>query len=177
MNYDYNKNIMRRRKKEDLRSKECREDHHTQCFTCQGCGCHKNANIPSTIKQRFPRFKKPKIQHMRPTKWHWIVAYPKGLHLEKHVDIGAFTYINAKYGVSIETEVEIGSHCSIYSHNSIDVKAGAILIKKGAKIGSHCVIDPGVTIGENATIGAFSYVKSNIPKGQTWASVPAKRIK
>ncbi|MCD6108941.1 MAG: hypothetical protein J7J89_05705, partial [Thermoplasmata archaeon] len=44
------------------------------------------------------------------------------LELGKYVDIGAFTYINARYGVEIEDNVQIGSHCSIYSHSTIDNK-------------------------------------------------------
>lgn len=130
-----------------------------------------------TVKDRFKKkWEKPVIKHLVPTKWLWSVAYPIGLHLEKFVDIGAYCYINARYGVSIESEVEIGSHTSIYSHNTINSTAGAVLIKKGAKIGSHCIIDPGVIIGENAIVGAFSYVKEDIPKNETWVGVPARRI-
>ena len=33
--------------------------------------------------------------------------------LNGETDIGAFSYINAKRGVTIEDEVQIGSHCSI----------------------------------------------------------------
>lgn len=36
---------------------------------------------------------------------------------------------------------------------------------------------PGVTIGENAVVGAFSFVKDDVPAGETWAGVPAWPIK
>jgi acetyltransferase-like isoleucine patch superfamily enzyme len=67
--------------------------------------------------------------------------------------IGAFTYINAKHGVTIEDFVQIGLHCSIYFVSTIDGKAGPVTLKKGCRVGSHGVVMPGVTVGENAVVG------------------------
>ena len=39
------------------------------------------------------------------------------------------------------------------------------------------MILPGVTIGENAIVGAFSFVNSDIPPDVLAAGVPAKVIK
>lgn len=89
-------------------------------------------------------------------------------------DIGAFTYINAKNGVIIEENVEIGSHCSIYSISTIDKKQGKVILRKNCKIGSHSVIMPGVTIGENTVVGAFSFVNKNIPANMIAFGVPVK---
>ncbi|MDM8549940.1 hypothetical protein QUF72_07680 [Desulfobacterales bacterium HSG2] len=50
-------------------------------------------------------------------------------------------------------------------------------MKKNARIGSHSVVMPGVTIGENAIIGAFSFVNCDIPDNTTAVGVPAKVIK
>jgi acetyltransferase-like isoleucine patch superfamily enzyme len=94
-----------------------------------------------------------------------------------NTDIGAFTYINAKYGVEIQDCVQIGSHCSIYSWSTIDNKTGKVTIKKNAKIGSHTVIMPGVTIGENSIIGTFSFVNKDVPANVVAVGVPAKVIK
>lgn len=92
-------------------------------------------------------------------------------------DIGAFTYINAKYGVIIEDYVQIGSHCSIYSLSTIDRKQGEIRLEKGCRIGTHSVIMPGVTIGRGSVIGAFSFVNSDIPAGVLAYGVPAKVVR
>ena len=92
-------------------------------------------------------------------------------------DIGAFTYINAKYGVTIEDFVQIGSHCSIYSVSTIDEKTGPVLLKKNCRVGSHSVVMPGVTIGENAVVGAFSFVNRDIPANAVADGVPVKIIK
>ena len=92
-------------------------------------------------------------------------------------DIGAFTYINAKNGVIVEDYVQIGSHCSIYSVSTIDNKEGKVILKKNCRIGSHSVIMPGVTVGENSIIGAFSFVNRDIPDNTVAVGVPAKVIK
>jgi len=129
------------------------------------------------ISKRFKNWKPPEIEHGKLTKWNWMVQYPEGLKLGMHTDIGAFTYINAKYGVIIEDYVQIGSHCSIYSESTIDGKKGQVIIKKNARIGSHCVIMPGVTIGENSIIGAFSFVKRDIPSNVLAYGIPARVIR
>jgi len=92
-------------------------------------------------------------------------------------DIGAFTYINAKNGVIVEDYVQIGSHCSIYSVSTIDNKEGKVILKKNCRIGTHSVIMPGVTVGENSIIGAFSFVNRDIPNNTVAVGVPAKVIK
>ena len=129
------------------------------------------------MSRTFQSWKKPLILEGKPTRWQWMVRHKKHFKLGKNTDIGAFTYINAQNGVEIEAEVQIGSHCSIYSVSTIDGKAGAVLLKKNCKIGSHCVIMPGVTVGENSVIGAFSFVNKNIPANVVAFGVPVKVIK
>ncbi len=124
--------------------------------------------------ERFSDWKPPTIEHGKLTKWNWMVQYTDGLTLGKYTDIGAFTYINAKFGVIIEDFVQIGSHCSIYSESTIDNKSGKIVLKRNCRIGTHSVIMPGVTIGENTIIGAFSFVTSDIPSHSIAFGVPAK---
>jgi len=126
---------------------------------------------------RFEKWKYPIIKEGKLTKYNWMVQHVKNLKLGKMVDIGAFTYINAKSGVIIEDGVQIGSHCSIYSVSTIDGKDGRVVIKKNACVGSHSVIMPGVTIGENSIIGAFSFVNKNIPDNCVAFGVPAKVAK
>ena len=128
-------------------------------------------------KDRFHDWQYPKIEDGKPTKYNWIVQNVNGLELGYKTDIGAYTYINAKYGVVIEDEVQIGSHCSIYSVSTIDNKTGKVLLKKNCRIGSHTIILPNVTIGENTLIGAHSLVANDIPDNVIAFGVPAKVIK
>ena len=122
----------------------------------------------------FKDWKAPEIQHGQLTKWNWLVQYPDKLKLGKYTDLGAFTYINAKYGVEIEKFVQVGSHCSIYSESTIDGKSGKVVIKRNARIGSHSLIMPGVTIGENAIIGAFSLVNKDVSRNVLAYGVPVE---
>ena len=122
-------------------------------------------------------WRKPIIKHGKFTKYNYIVQYPEGLKLGKNFDIGTFTYINARYGVSISDLVQIGSHCSIYSHSTIDDKKGKIVLEKNCRIGTHSTVMPNVTIGENSIVAAYSFVTSNIPDNELWGGVPAVKIK
>lgn len=122
-------------------------------------------------------WKRPSIKNGKLTKWNWMVQNVKYFTLGKNVDIGAFTYIQARYGVEIQDDVQIGSHCSIYSHSTIDNKKGKICIGKGVKIGTHSTIMPGVTIGEYAVVGAYSFVTSNIPARSLVYGIPAKLVR
>lgn len=123
---------------------------------------------------RFRKWDYPKIEEGRLTKYNWMVQHKNKLKLGHKTDIGAFTYINAKNGVVIEDYVQIGSHCAIYSVSTIDEKEGQVTLKKKSKIGSHSVIMPGVTVGENSIIGAFSFVNNDIPANVIAFGVPAK---
>jgi len=120
------------------------------------------------------KWETPEIIHNVMTKYNYLVQYPENLVLGKNFDIGEFTYINANYNVKIEDNVKIGSHCSIYSHSTIDSKQGSITLKKNCRIGTHSTIMPGVTIGENSVIGAYSFVTSNVPANELWVGIPAK---
>ena len=125
---------------------------------------------------RFKKWEYPTFDEKGMTKWNWMCQYKENLKLGKNTDIGAFTYVNAKYGVEIEEDVQIGSHCSIYSWSTIGNKKGKVTIRKGAKIGSHSVIMPEVTIGENSIIGAFSFVNRDIPDNVIALGIPVKIV-
>jgi acetyltransferase-like isoleucine patch superfamily enzyme len=125
-------------------------------------------------ESRFTDWEYPEIEDGMPTKYQWIVQNKDRFALGYKTDIGAYTYINAKHGVVIEDYVQIGSHCSIYSISTIDNKEGRVLLKKGCKIGSHSVIMPGVTVGENSLIGAFSFVDKDVPANVIAFGIPVK---
>jgi len=129
-------------------------------------------------ENRFDDWKPPKIEEKKlHPKFYFLVQHKDKLKLGKNTDIGEFTYINAKYGVVIGDNVQIGSHCSIYSHSTIDGKKGKVAIKENAKIGTHSTIAPGVTIGKNSTIGAYSFVNKNIPDNVVACGIPVNIIR
>lgn len=126
---------------------------------------------------RFAEWQYPEIKEGKPTRYNWVVQNVAGLSLGYRTDIGAFTYINAKNGVTLEEGVQIGSHCSIYSISTIDNKEGPVVLKKNCRLGSHCVVMPGVTVGENAVVGAMSFVNRDIPADSVAWGVPARVVR
>tara|TARA_B110000438_G_C15646046_1_gene577503 strand:- start:314 stop:700 length:387 start_codon:yes stop_codon:yes gene_type:complete len=120
------------------------------------------------------KWEKPEIEHGKMTKYNYIVQYPENLTMGINFDIGEFTYINAEYGISIEDNVQIGSHCAIYSNSTIDDKKGSVALQKNCKIGSHSTIMPNLTIGKNSVVAAYSFVNKNIPDNELWVGIPAK---
>lgn len=126
------------------------------------------------MDDRFQNWQPPKVEHGKLTEWNWVVYHPQNFKLGQKTDIGAFTAIFAHYGVIIEDEVQIGSHCTLYSASTIDEKKGPVTLKQNCRLGSHSVVMPGVTIGENTVVGAQSFVNKNLSPNEVWAGSPVK---
>ncbi len=83
-----------------------------------------------------------------------------GITIEDNVFIGPnVTFTNDKHPISKNTEFELLR----------------TTIKKGASIGANSTLLPGITIYENAVVGAGSVVTKDIPAGETWFGNPAKK--
>lgn len=103
--------------------------------------------------------------------------------------IGRFCHINAWSDVVIEENVLIADRVFIsdadhfYSSTSLpiilqgDYFKAPVRLKKGCWIGTGAVILPGITIGQNAVIGANSVVTKDIPDFTVAAGVPAQILK
>lgn len=84
-----------------------------------------------------------------------------GITIEDNVFIGPnVTFTNDLYPKSKNTEFELKK----------------TLVKKGASLGANCTLLPGITIGENAMIGAGSVVTKDIPDNETWVGNPARKL-
>ncbi len=126
---------------------------------------------------RFINWENPVVPEGELTRYHWLAQHTENLKLGKYTDIGAFSYINAQEGVIIEDFVQIGSHCSIYSISTIDNRSGRVLLRQNCRIGTHSTIMPGVTVGENAIIGAHSLVQDDIPENSVAFGIQARVIR
>lgn len=111
---------------------------------------------------RFKKWEQPVFDSAGWTKYGWRCQNPDGLTLGDRVDIGCFTYMNAKYGIKIGNDVQIGSHCSIYSINTENNAKGEVVIGDNSLIGSHCLILPGAVIVSGSKIRAYSIVRSKL---------------
>ena len=81
--------------------------------------------------------------------------------------------------VTLEDDVFVGP--SVVFTNDMYPPSGSdnwlpTLVKRGASIGANATILPGVTIGENARIGAGSVVTHDVPDGETWVGSPARKV-
>ena len=90
--------------------------------------------------------------------------------------------INFKNLITIEDNVILAGYDLILSHSFImqgyeDEGFLPVVIKKGARVGLHCMILPGVTIGENSVIGAGAVVVRDIPPNCLAVGIPAKPVK
>lgn len=80
----------------------------------------------------------------------------------------------------IEEDVFIGVGISTANDNNMRIRgnevgdANIITFKKGCKIGSGAVILPGITVGENAIVGAGSVVTKDVRENTTVMGIPAK---
>lgn len=117
----------------------------------------------------------------------WI-SPPKGLIILDRVNISKGVLINAKGGVHIGSDTQIGYNTMIFSANhtipeerlpvsiSGDV-LGKVWIEKNVWIGGGSIILPNVKIGEGAIVSAGSVVTKNVGEYEIVGGVPAKFIK
>ena len=79
--------------------------------------------------------------------------------------------------ITIGEDVIIGYTSTILCHGYLreEYQRGPVTIEDGVSIGANCTILPGVTIGKGAVIGAMSLVNRDVPAGEFWAGVPARK--
>ena len=85
-------------------------------------------------------------------------------------------------GVTLEDNVFVGPNVTFTNDlfprsKNPNWKLSKTVVKKGASIGANATILCGITIGENAMIGAGSVVTKDVPAGEIWIGNPAKFLK
>ncbi len=94
----------------------------------------------------------------------------EGVHIGDNVFIGHnVTFINDKYPRAANPDGSMQTEA--------DWKVVETFIKNGASVGSSSTILCGVTVGENAIVGAGAVVTKDVPANTIVAGVPAKVIK
>lgn len=122
------------------------------------------------------------------TKIGTFVEIQKNVTIGKNCKISSHTFICE--GVKIEDNVFIGHNVTFindrYPHsvnksgalqNENDWKLEKTLVQKGASVGSSVTIMCGITVGENAIIGAGSVVIKDVEANTVVAGNPARLIK
>ncbi len=117
-----------------------------------------------------------------------FVEIQKGVTVGRNVKVSSHTFICE--GVTIEDEVFIGHHVcfindlypkSVNDDGSIQTESDwtvvDTVIKRRASIGSNATILAGITIGENAIVGAGSVVTKDVPANAVAAGNPARILR
>ncbi len=117
-----------------------------------------------------------------------FVEIQKGARIGQRVKVSSHTFICE--GVTIEDEVFIGHGVMFINdkypratseegglQTEADWTCIPTTVKHGSSIGSGSTILAGITIGENALIGAGSVVTKDVPRGTIVAGNPARVLR
>jgi acetyltransferase-like isoleucine patch superfamily enzyme len=101
-----------------------------------------------------------------------------------NVHIYPFCFLNTTMPLIIEDGVGIGGGTYIFTHgswqsayNGFPYTFAPVTIKKNAWLPWRVFVMPGITIGEDATIGSDALITKNIPDKSFAVGVPAKVLK
>ena len=147
-----------------------------------------NVRVPflslTTVRWAFhnilDRLAKPCVHHMVPS---WITDYyyrAMGCKMGKNCYISS-DRINDPYLVTIGNNSIIGSKVIITPHiaEKNDIVFSPVTIGNNCLIGLGAQINPGCNIGDGAVIASRAIVPkyTDVPPGEVWAGIPAKKIK
>lgn len=116
-----------------------------------------------------------------------FVEIQSGCAIGKNVKVSSHTFICT--GVTIEDDVFIGHNVSFINdrypratvdgrpQSADDWKCVPTLVKRGASVGTSATILCGVTIGENAIVGAGSVVTRDVPANSIVVGNPARVVR
>ena len=117
-----------------------------------------------------------------------FVEIQKGSKIGNRCKVSSHTFICE--GVTLEDDVFIGHNVTFINDRypratngagqlqaESDWSCIATLVKRGASIGSGATLLCGITVGENALVGAGSVVTKNVPAGAVVAGNPARVVK
>jgi acetyltransferase-like isoleucine patch superfamily enzyme len=117
-----------------------------------------------------------------------FVEIQKNAEIGKNVKVSSHTFICE--GVQIEDDVFVGHNVSFINdkfpratsasgalQTEADWSVVKTVVKRGASIGTSCTILCGVTIGENAVVGAGSVVTRDVAPNTIVAGNPARILR
>jgi acetyltransferase-like isoleucine patch superfamily enzyme len=105
--------------------------------------------------------------------------------LGDRVFLGRGCEFNIQEGITIADEAAIASGCKFIDHDhgiagtrldETPGRKGRITIGRNVWLGANVIVLRGVSIGDSAVVGAGGVVTKNIPAGEVWAGIPARRI-
>lgn len=110
-----------------------------------------------------------------------------------NIHIAPYCALYGEYGIQIDDYSGLSARVTVYS--AVDdfsgewavgplvnpsirrLKSGKVHIEKYVQIGAGCVVLPDLTIQENSSIGAISFVNKSLDRGGVYVGIPVRKIK
>lgn len=100
-----------------------------------------------------------------------------GCYFAMSARLGAGLSLPHPVGIVIGEGVAIGAGCTLYQHVTLGLKNGGYpTLGKGVVIYANAVVVGPVHIGEGATVGALSFVASNVDAHRVAVGSPARQL-
>lgn len=145
---------------------------------------NKEYQTPEKINKLFSELIGYQVDHSFRLFQPFNTDYGKNLNIGKNVFINAGCHFQDQGGITIGDNCLIGHNVVLATLNHgfapkdrQSLYPAPITLGKNVWIGSNVTILPGVTIGENAIIGAGSVVTKDVASDTVVGGVPAKFIK
>lgn len=117
----------------------------------------------------------------------WLANDTGVISLGNRVFVGRNCYLGAVKSLIIGADTLIGAYSYIITadHGMDDLtvpvsaqgyRSEPVVIGADVWIGAHVKIRSGVSIGDRAVIGMGAVVTKDVPPGEIWAGVPARRL-
>jgi acetyltransferase-like isoleucine patch superfamily enzyme len=143
---------------------------------------------PSRVENpRFIRIGDDVVVHEHT--WFCVRPYVDGItprvEVHDHVRIGRFCQFSVIQELVIEENVVIGDFVQVgdtfHPYDVADrmpalVPPAPVRIGRGATVGSHAVVLPGVTIGAGAYVEHHAVVSRDVPEGAFVSGFPAREV-
>lgn len=108
-----------------------------------------------------------------------VIEIVTGISLPKTVEIGGGLKIHHFGNIFVHKNAKIGQHCTLRQGVTLGNRyndGAAPVLCDGVELGAYAQIIGGVTLGENCKVGAMAVVLNDVPADKTACVNPAKVI-
>jgi sugar O-acyltransferase (sialic acid O-acetyltransferase NeuD family) len=154
-------------------------------------GEHPNARVVACVASPADPLRRLRLVDrlaLAPERWATLV-HPAAV-IPDSASIGPGCVLHA--GTVLTADVLLGAHVAVMpavvlTHDDVvgdgvtfgaGVRvAGAVTIERGAYLGAGALVREHVVVGSGAVVGMGAVVTRSVPAGETWAGVPARRLR
>ncbi len=155
----------------------------------QGRGIEPSVRVQGDLTQLDDRLRLARGCQIDPGCIFWMGTDEGKIAIGEKTYIGPYSFLGThRDALKIGRDCMIGAHGYLITanHGTEETKTpyreqgyvGAdVILGNNVWLGCHVTVLPGVTVGDNAIIGAGAVVTKDVPSGETWGGVPARQIK